>query len=221
MEPDPYWQSDAPAAGMPSTNYAPPGAAADEGSRPGLVATGFRVINVGLCAMMAATGVLSLMGFGSVNENQLSGAVLSLYLLLFSATWRAAASPPRSPPPDVSFRPSATPPPRASAPRAGASAPRAGASAPPEDASGRGRAPRRFSFEASQVRPCDAVVVQLKRNFGFLFHPLGKSSFIIFCAFLNFGVQASTLGLATGILCIADGVLLILLYLKWPHLYPG
>mmetsp|Transcript_25565 Transcript_25565/g.78813 ORF Transcript_25565/g.78813 Transcript_25565/m.78813 type:complete len:166 (-) Transcript_25565:67-564(-) len=165
MEPDPYWQSDAPAAGMPSTNYAPPGAAADEGSRPGLVATGFRVINVGLCAMMAATGVLSLMGFGSVNENQLSGAVLSLYLLLFSATW--------------------------------------------------------FSFEASQVRPCDAVVVQLKRNFGFLFHPLGKSSFIIFCAFLNFGVQASTLGLATGILCIADGVLLILLYLKWPHLYPG
>merc|ERR1719181_1464171 len=105
------------------------------------------------------------MDFGRVNENQLSGAVVSLYLLLFSATW--------------------------------------------------------FAFEASQVRPCPPVVFHLKRNFGFLFHPLGKALFIIFCAFLNFGVQASTLGLATGVCVAADGVVLILLYFKYPEMYPA
>ena len=77
-----------------------------------------------------------------------------------------------------------------------------------------------FTFEVSQVYACDVVVVQLKRNFGFLFHPMGKSLFIIFCAFLNFGVQAASLGLATGICCLADGVILIVLYLKYPHMYP-
>jgi len=152
---DPYWSNQAPAM--------PPG---DDVAAPSpLVSVLFRVINVGVCVMMAATGAMSLASFGSVNENQLSGAVVSLYLLLFSATW--------------------------------------------------------FAFEASQVKSCDFVVVQLKRNFGFLFHPLGKSLFIIFCAFLNFGVQASALGLATGLCCIADGVILILLYLKRPDLYPG
>ena len=101
---------------------------------------------------------------GSVNGNQLSEMVVSLYLLLFALTW--------------------------------------------------------FTFEVSQVVACDVIVIQLKRNFGFLFHPLGKSLFIIFCAFLNFGVQARTLGLATGICIATDGVLLVLLYLKYPHMYP-
>ena len=70
------------------------------------------------------------------------------------------------------------------------------------------------------AHPFPAQVAQLKRNFGFLFHPMGKSLFIIFCAFLNFGVQAKTLGLATGVCIAADGVVLILLYLKYPHMYP-
>jgi hypothetical protein len=77
-----------------------------------------------------------------------------------------------------------------------------------------------FCFEASQLYPCDPIVVQLKRNFGFLFHPIGKALFIIFCAFLNFGVQAHSLGLATGLCCCAEGVILIGLYLKYPHLFP-
>ncbi|KAH8094287.1 hypothetical protein JL720_4281 [Aureococcus anophagefferens] len=77
-----------------------------------------------------------------------------------------------------------------------------------------------FTFEASQVYPCDAVVAQLKRNFGFLYNAIGKALFVIFCGFLNFGVQAHTLGLVTGILCCCEGVVLIVLYLKYPHLFP-
>ena len=48
----------------------------------------------------------------------------------------------------------------------------------------------------------------------------GKALFVIFCGFLNFGVQAHTLGLVTGILCCCEGVVLIVLYLKYPHLFP-
>mmetsp|Transcript_28852 Transcript_28852/g.92932 ORF Transcript_28852/g.92932 Transcript_28852/m.92932 type:complete len:178 (-) Transcript_28852:269-802(-) len=77
-----------------------------------------------------------------------------------------------------------------------------------------------FTFEVSQIKPMDFLTFQLKRNFGFLFHPMGKSLFIIFVAFLNFGVQEKTLGLVTGILCLADGIILIALYLKYPEWYP-
>ncbi|KAJ8603461.1 hypothetical protein CTAYLR_005100 [Chrysophaeum taylorii] len=78
-----------------------------------------------------------------------------------------------------------------------------------------------FVFELAEIRPIDYVVYHLKRNCGFLFHPMGKALFIIFVAFLNFGVQDKVLGLATGILCLADGVVLILLYLKYPQWYPA
>lgn len=125
----------------------------------------FRIVHFGLCAMMAATGALSIMGFGSVNGNQLSHFFVALYLLLFAALW--------------------------------------------------------FTFELMTIRPVDYIIAEFKRNFGFLFHPLGKALFIIFVAFLNFGVkEGDQLGLATGILCIADGIILMLLYLKYPHWYP-
>lgn len=124
----------------------------------------FRVINMGLATMMAATGVLSFQQFGNVNGNQLSQAFVSIYLLLFAAIW--------------------------------------------------------FTFECNQIKPVDPIVFQLKRNFGFLFHPMGKSLFIFFVAFLNFGVQEDTLGLATGILCLLDGIILIVLYLKYPEWHP-
>ena len=45
-----------------------------------------------------------------------------------------------------------------------------------------------FLFEISQIRPIAAVHDLLRRNFGFLFSPIGKCSFIVFIAFLNFGV---------------------------------
>ena len=41
----------------------------------------------------------------------------------------------------------------------------------------------------------------------------------VFCAFLNISV-AGELGLATGILIASDGVALLLLYFKYPGMYP-
>ena len=37
---------------------------------------------------------------------------------------------------------------------------------------------------------------------------------------LNFGVEAGALGIITAIAVAVDGGLLILLFLKYPHMYP-
>ena len=65
-----------------------------------------------------------------------------------------------------------------------------------------------------------ACRLELKRNFGFLFNPIGKALFIVFVAFLNFGVQEKQLGFWTGIFGCCDGALLIFLYLKYPNMHP-
>jgi hypothetical protein len=60
----------------------------------------------------------------------------------------------------------------------------------------------------------------VKRNFGFLFKPLGKGAFIIFIAFLNFGLTVNTnLGLSTGICLAVTGVGYIVLYMRNPDLF--
>ena len=55
-----------------------------------------------------------------------------------------------------------------------------------------------FLFEISQIRPIAAVHDLLRRNFGFLFSPIGKCSFIVFIAFLNFGVAVNAKKLMFG-----------------------
>jgi hypothetical protein len=153
-----YWNT--PAAPEPSAPAGAPGSLSANETRPKLVWL-FRGINVGLCAAMFSTGIISL---AKAHISAFSENITALYLLLFALTL--------------------------------------------------------FTFEVSQVVACDVVVGQLKRNFGFLFSPMGKSLFIIFCAFLNFGVTARSLGLITGICTAIDGVVLILLYLKYPDMYP-
>ena len=59
-----------------------------------------------------------------------------------------------------------------------------------------------------------------KRNFGFFYNALGKALFIIFMGLLCFGVEAGSLGVITGLAVAIDGGLLILLFLKYPHMYP-
>ena len=49
---------------------------------------------------------------------------------------------------------------------------------------------------------------------------LGKALFIIFMGLLCFGVEAGSLGVITGLAVAVDGGLLILLFLKYPHMYP-
>ncbi|KAJ1456562.1 hypothetical protein M885DRAFT_517370 [Pelagophyceae sp. CCMP2097] len=77
-----------------------------------------------------------------------------------------------------------------------------------------------FTFEGSTLMHNERVVAELKRNFGFLYHPIGKALFIIFCAFLNFGVQERLLGFFTGCFMCVDGVMLLVLYWKYPNMYP-
>lgn len=56
------------------------------------------------------------------------------------------------------------------------------------------------------------------RNFGFIYGALGKSFFIIFIAFLSFGLgDPESLTLATGVIWASFGAGQVALYLKYPE----
>ena len=78
----------------------------------------------------------------------------------------------------------------------------------------------RFCYEVNTIRPCPPITGLYKRNFGFFYNALGKALFIIFMGLLCFGVEAGSLGVITGLAVAIDGGLLILLFLKYPHMYP-
>ena len=78
-----------------------------------------------------------------------------------------------------------------------------------------------FVFEASSFspRPVRWLEGVYRANFGFLYKPVSKSVFLIFIGFLQFGLDSSkgnAMGLACGILTIAAGVGLTLVYCKEP-----
>lgn len=75
-----------------------------------------------------------------------------------------------------------------------------------------------FTFEAMQSQPIEWLDHMLRRNFGFLYQPLGKALFDIFLAFLCLGLS-SDLALAVGIAFALFGGLQIALYLKNPSLF--
>mmetsp|Transcript_6035 Transcript_6035/g.8539 ORF Transcript_6035/g.8539 Transcript_6035/m.8539 type:complete len:158 (+) Transcript_6035:34-507(+) len=69
-------------------------------------------------------------------------------------------------------------------------------------------------FEISQFfNPFPPLHALYRQNFGFIFKPISKGVFIIFIGFLQFGLK-NTFGLACGIISIADGVFLQLVYCK-------
>lgn len=79
-----------------------------------------------------------------------------------------------------------------------------------------------FTYELMWWKTVDSVTRVLRKNFGFLFGIKGKSFFIIFIAFLNFGLNsagepAKTLGMATGICLLIDGILHFGIMLKYPE----
>lgn len=83
-----------------------------------------------------------------------------------------------------------------------------------------------FTYECMWWKSVDGIVRPLRKNFGFLFGIKGKAVFIIFVAFLNFGLNsaaepAKTLGLATGICFLINGVLHMAAYLKYPEYMEG
>ena len=79
---------------------------------------------------------------------------------------------------------------------------------------------RAGAYEVNTIRPCPPITGLYKRNFGFFYNALGKALFIIFMGLLCFGVEAGSLGVITGLAVAIDGGLLILLFLKYPHMYP-
>jgi len=48
-----------------------------------------------------------------------------------------------------------------------------------------------FFHESSQFYPIAQVDDVVVRNFGFLYKPLGKGVFLVFIAFLNFGLSVN------------------------------
>ena len=59
-----------------------------------------------------------------------------------------------------------------------------------------------------------------KRNFGFLYDPKAKAFFIIFIAFLSFGLdEPEGLSIATGVLFCTLGATELAMYLKYPEYF--
>ena len=77
-----------------------------------------------------------------------------------------------------------------------------------------------FVFEGAQIRHVEAVDNVLKRNFGFMFNVMGKALYMIFIAFLSFGLgEPATLSFITGLLLAGFGVGELTLYLKFPEMF--
>lgn len=81
-----------------------------------------------------------------------------------------------------------------------------------------------FTFEGISLIPETPFKQQIdhlfKRNFGFMYNCMGKSFFIIFIAFLSFGLgDPMGLTLFTGISLAAFGAGELALYLKYPELF--
>lgn len=77
-----------------------------------------------------------------------------------------------------------------------------------------------FIFETVQIRSLELLDNMFRRNFGFLYNTMGKSLFIIFIAFLSFGLgEPITLSFICGFLTASFGVAELALYLKFPEFF--
>lgn len=74
-------------------------------------------------------------------------------------------------------------------------------------------------FEIIQLQPMVALDHMYQRNFGFLYGIKGKGFFIIFIAFLSFGLGSDSLCILTGIALLSLGGSMVGLFLKYPDLF--
>lgn len=77
-----------------------------------------------------------------------------------------------------------------------------------------------FVFEAIQIRKVEWLDHMYQRNFGFLYNVLGKAFFVIFIAFLSFGLgdpQGLTLGTGLSLACF--GASKVAMFLKYPEYF--
>ncbi|TFJ86445.1 hypothetical protein NSK_002102 [Nannochloropsis salina CCMP1776] len=79
-----------------------------------------------------------------------------------------------------------------------------------------------FFFELCQFKYVAFIDNVFRRNFGFMYGSRGKALYIIFIAFLNFGlVSTGILQFATGIVLAVDGGLMLFATFKYPTLFSG
>ena len=77
-----------------------------------------------------------------------------------------------------------------------------------------------FLFEAIQLRNIEWLDHMFQRNFGFLYSVMGKALFVIFIAFLSFGLgDPQGLTMATGLSLACFGAAKVALFLKYPELF--
>lgn len=77
-----------------------------------------------------------------------------------------------------------------------------------------------FLFEGIQIRQIEWLDFLFQRNFGFLYSILGKAFFLIFIAFLSFGLgDPAGLTMATGLSMSCFGGVQVALFLKYPELF--
>jgi magnesium-transporting ATPase (P-type) len=77
-----------------------------------------------------------------------------------------------------------------------------------------------MAFEIMSFRKIEWIDHWFRRNCGFLYSSLGKALFIIFIAFLSFGLgDPESLTLSTGLALAAFGSLQVGLYLKYPEIF--
>ena len=77
-----------------------------------------------------------------------------------------------------------------------------------------------FLFEAIQIRKIEWLDFMFQRNFGFLYSVIGKAFFVIFIAFLSFGLgDPEGLTMATGLSMSCFGGAQVALFLKYPEFF--
>jgi len=75
-----------------------------------------------------------------------------------------------------------------------------------------------FAHEISQIVTLEWLDNIFRKNFGFINGVKGKGIFLVFIAFLLFGLSDSqNLGIYSGVLLCSHGLILILADLKWPE----
>ena len=75
-------------------------------------------------------------------------------------------------------------------------------------------------FEISQLRPTMGIDNLWKRNFGFLYGPIGRGIYMIFIAILCFGIEKPyDLALASGVVIIFFGCIQIFMSIWYPRYF--
>mmetsp|Transcript_3851 Transcript_3851/g.5995 ORF Transcript_3851/g.5995 Transcript_3851/m.5995 type:complete len:179 (+) Transcript_3851:41-577(+) len=77
-----------------------------------------------------------------------------------------------------------------------------------------------FIFELVLLKPITSIEMFFKKNFGFLYGPIGKSIFLIFIGILSFGLESPRpLAIGTGCVMVFLATAVLVVNGKWPEYF--